>query len=169
MRVERVILLLGARSCTTRTTLSFQSTIFTSFTFPSMAASLAILVKTLIRLFGSSANKRNLLLFFMYLFRFHLSATKHFSPSLLIAIAFSALKSNVGSLSSPRSVAQIKNLGPTCNPVKLPRSSFASDVSSSSFLSASSRLVPLTYLSNTYSRRRVGLLSSVRASAQVRF
>ncbi|KAL6350185.1 hypothetical protein AAG906_004125 [Vitis piasezkii] len=77
--------------------------------------------------------------------------------------------SNVGSLSSPRSVAQIKALGPTCNAVKLPRSPFPSNVSSSSsssFVSGSFRLVPLTSSLNPCSRRRTGLLSSLRASAQ---
>ena len=97
-------------------------------------------------------NKRKLFLFF-------------------IAFAFSSLQSNVGSLSSPRSVAQIKALGPTCNALKLPRSPFPSNVSSSSsssFVSGSFRLVALTSSLNSCSRRSTGLLSSLRASAQVR-
>ncbi|KAB1201420.1 Peptidyl-prolyl cis-trans isomerase CYP20-2, chloroplastic [Morella rubra] len=77
--------------------------------------------------------------------------------------------SNVGSISGPQSVYRISVPSPTCSSVKLRRLPLPSDSSSSllSFASGSFRISPLTSsLSNRSSRRRPGLLSSVRASAE---
>ena len=68
------------------------------------------------------------------------------------------LQSNVGSLSAPTSVSNKGVLVPTCNSLKLRRSSF----------STSLRISHLTSSSNPSSRRRPGFLSPVRASAEVR-
>lgn len=94
---------------------------------------------------------------------------------LLIGFCFSDsvflnLQSNVGSISGPQSVYRIGVPSPTCSSVKLRRLPLPSDSSSSllSFASGSFRISPLTSsLSNRSSRRRPGLLSSVRASAEV--
>lgn len=64
--------------------------------------------------------------------------------------------SNVGSLSPPTSVSNKGVLVPTCNSLKLRRSSF----------STSLRISHLTSSSNPSSRRRLGFLSPVRASAE---
>jgi hypothetical protein len=74
------------------------------------------------------------------------------------------LQSNVGSLTGPRNVYQIGTTSPTCNSVRLWRFS-----SPSSFVSGSFRTSTLiSSSSNAYSRRRPGILTSVRASAEVR-
>ncbi|KAA8528941.1 hypothetical protein F0562_033571 [Nyssa sinensis] len=80
--------------------------------------------------------------------------------------------SNIGSLSSPRSLSQIKFLSPTCTSTKLGKSRLPSAASSllssssSSLVSGSSPLVSLTYSTNTCFQRKAGLLSSIRATAQ---
>ncbi|CAL8993638.1 hypothetical protein PRUPE_1G221800 [Prunus persica] len=77
--------------------------------------------------------------------------------------------SNVGSLPGSRSVSQIRALTPTCTSVTLPTIPLSSNKKatlSSSFLSRSSRLSPLTFSSNPNSQKRASLVSSVRASAE---
>jgi len=91
-----------------------------------------------------------------YLFRFQFSS--HFSLSLSDFALLVILQSNVGSLSPPTSVSNKGVLVPTCNSLKLRRSSF----------STSLRISHLTSSSNPSSRRRPGFLSPVRASAEVR-
>lgn len=77
-----------------------------------------------------------------------------------MAVSFTTL-SNAGSLSAPRSISQNKIFVPTCNAVKFDRRiSFESNSSSSSPLCGSRWTVPL----NSSSKRRFGLLTSIRAS-----
>ncbi|KAE8023727.1 hypothetical protein FH972_009395 [Carpinus fangiana] len=78
-----------------------------------------------------------------------------------MAASFTTL-SNVGSLTGPRNVYQIGATSPTCNSVRLRIFS-----SPSSFVSGSFRTSTLiSSSSNAYSRRRPGILTSVRASAE---
>lgn len=86
-----------------------------------------------------------------------------------MAVPFTAL-SNVRSLSGPRNLSQIKPLSPAAyasiNNVR--KSALASDASlSSSLFAPPLRLSPLNCSSNTSSHRKTGILSSVRASAEV--
>ncbi|GMP57542.1 hypothetical protein CsSME_00021586 [Camellia sinensis var. sinensis] len=86
-----------------------------------------------------------------------------------MAVPFTAL-SNVGSLSGPRNLSQIKLLSPAAyasiNNVR--KSALASDASlSSSLFAPPLRLSPLKCSPNTSSHRKTGILSSVRASAEV--
>uniref|UniRef100_A0A2N9GPV1 Peptidyl-prolyl cis-trans isomerase n=1 Tax=Fagus sylvatica TaxID=28930 RepID=A0A2N9GPV1_FAGSY len=74
-----------------------------------------------------------------------------------MASSFTTL-SNVGCLSAPPKVGLV---GPTCNSVKLRRLP-----SPLSFVPGSLRISPLTSSSIPSSRRRPGLLTSVRASAE---
>lgn len=122
---------------------------------------------------NKSKNLYSLFLFFIS-FSHTFSATKQgvhsyiivsisiFFPFLSLSLSDFALlvilQSNVGSLSAPTSVSNKGVLVPTCNSLKLRRSSF----------STSLRISHLTSSSSPSSRRRPGFLSPVRASAEVR-
>lgn len=84
----------------------------------------------------------------------------HFSHSVCLD-----LQPNVGSLSGTRSMYRIGAQSPTYSSVKL---RIFPSPSSLSFFSGPLCISPLTYSSSNPSRRRAGLLSSVRASAEVR-
>ncbi|THG11217.1 hypothetical protein TEA_030200 [Camellia sinensis var. sinensis] len=94
---------------------------------------------------------------------------RRIQSSLSMAVPFTAL-SHVGSLSGPRNLSQIKLLSPAAyasiNNVR--KSALASDASlSSSLFAPPLRLSPLKCSPNTSSHRKTGILSSVRASAEV--
>ncbi|KAF5952789.1 hypothetical protein HYC85_010733 [Camellia sinensis] len=94
---------------------------------------------------------------------------RRIQSSLSMAVPFTAL-SNVGSLSGPRNLSQIKPLSPAAyasiNNVR--KSALASDASlSSSLFAPPLRLSPLKCSPNTSLHRKTGILSSVRASAEV--
>ncbi|KAA8533345.1 hypothetical protein F0562_033122 [Nyssa sinensis] len=84
-----------------------------------------------------------------------------------MAVPFTTLP-NVGSLSGPRSLAQIKSLTSTCTSAKLGKSTSPSGASfslSSSLSSLFSGTLALTESTNTSFQRKTGL-SSIRAAAQ---
>ncbi|KAL6983962.1 Photosynthetic NDH subunit of lumenal location 5, chloroplastic [Sarracenia purpurea var. burkii] len=89
-----------------------------------------------------------------------------------MAAPFSTL-SNVGSLSGPRSLSQIKIVRSSCTSTKFRTSVLPSDIasisssSSSLLFSGSLRVVPLTYSSGTPFQKKFGIQSSVGASVEV--